>query len=81
MYYPPAKEPAAPCQNAVSRLEAELAKVSREAAPTNGAFDCEPNALAPWTEPRQESQKSVCIGAHTTPGILSTGIPLSRSWA
>lgn len=66
MCYPPAKEPDAPCQNAVSQLEAELAKVSREAAPTNVAFDYEPKVLASWTEPRQESQKSVHWISHNS---------------
>lgn len=53
MYYPSAKEPDAPCQNVVSQLEAELAKVSREAVPTNVTFDCEPKAPGPRAENRQ----------------------------
>lgn len=50
MCHPSAKEPDAPCQNAVSRLEAKLAKVSREATPTNVTFDCEPKAPGPRAE-------------------------------
>lgn len=53
MCHAPAKEPDAPCQNAASRLEAELAKVSREVASTNVAFDCEPKAPGPRSENRQ----------------------------